>query len=123
MLVGDSMLLLAMERPEDVSTALGFAVLTPLGCDEGRAKPLLEVRYLGVAPTAWGSGIARALLVEVDQAVRDTGRVGAELSVYMDNQAALAAYAKAGWRRVGVPEQHPRSGRVEVRYRRNVYPG
>lgn len=87
----------------------GFAAIEPDG-------PTAHVRYVGVSPRSWGGGVGRRLMTALPELV--TGCTHGELEVYLDNTRAVALYESLGWQRHGEPQPHPRSGRLEQRYRR-----
>jgi len=92
---------------------VGFVLLVP-------ARDALEVRYLGVAPAAWGRGIGTRLLADVlDHAVR-SGVSRIELWVLSDNERAIAVYERAGWRRTGDAKSQIDTRRVEQRLERVI---
>ena len=57
----------------------------------------VELTYLGVAPHARGSGLAKSLLQAFVNAGRAAGYEAVELSVEEDNSAALGLYAGSGF--------------------------
>ena len=69
---------------------VGFVVLVPSGSR-------LELRYLGVTPSAWGDGVATQLLDHVTSCATRGGFDAAELWVLADNDRAIAVYMRAGW--------------------------
>jgi ribosomal protein S18 acetylase RimI-like enzyme len=95
---------------EACTSAAGFAAVEPAG--ERRA----QVSYLGVRPGSWGRGVAELLLRGVRSRLAATGYRSAELQVYVDNARAVALYERLGWRPLGAPAPHPRTGKPEQRY-------
>lgn len=69
---------------------VGFLVLVP-------SDSRLELRYLGVAPSAWGTGVAVRLLAHVARVAKTGGFDAAELWVLADNERAIGVYVRAGW--------------------------
>ena len=69
---------------------VGFVVLVP-------SDSRLELRYLGVTPSAWGDGVAGELLDHVTSCAATGGFDAAELWVLADNDRAIAVYVRAGW--------------------------
>lgn len=69
---------------------VGFLVLVP-------SDPSLELRYLGVAPCAWGEGVAARLLAHAARVAEAGGFDTAELWVLAENERAIAVYTRAGW--------------------------
>ncbi|MDO3702050.1 GNAT family N-acetyltransferase [Micromonospora sp. C28SCA-DRY-2] len=103
-----SMLLVALDAGDRV---VGFAAVEP-----GDAATA-EIRYLGVRPDSWGRGVGRHLLLALPGQLAGAGFVRGELAVYLDNPRAVALYESAGWSPYGDATPHPRSGRLEQRYR------
>jgi len=98
-------------------TAAGFAAIEPLA---NRSESTAEIAYFGVSPRLWGRGVGETLLRETRQRLKAAGYARAELSVYVANQRATALYERVGWRPVGEPTPHPRTGRPEQRYELRV---
>lgn len=109
-----AMLLVATDEVDDAT--VGFAVISP------DAHGDAEVRYLGVWPEAWGQGVATNLLQAMPAFLTAAGFTNAVLSVYVDNARAVAAYLRAGWEPTGDRSRHPRTGRVQERYRVRLPP-
>jgi RimJ/RimL family protein N-acetyltransferase len=97
-------------------TPVGFAVAEPLSGEEQAA----ELRYLGVRPWAWGGGVATELLVALDRELADRGFTRAQLYVYVDNVRSVDLYRRMGWEPQPDVRIHPRSGRHEQRYTRDL---
>jgi ribosomal protein S18 acetylase RimI-like enzyme len=98
--------------------AAGFAAVEPVTAESttrtnGRRA---ELSYFGVRPGMWGRGVGRLLLREVQSRLRLAGYSHAELSVYVANLRAVTLYERLGWRPVGVPTPHRRTGKPEQRY-------
>jgi len=93
---------------------VGFMAVEPSASDSDAAA---ELRYLGVLPSVWGSGVAAALLAALPKWLSAAGFTAAVLSVYTDNQAAIASYVHAGWVPIGDATPHRGSGRLEQQYR------
>jgi SAM-dependent methyltransferase/GNAT superfamily N-acetyltransferase len=104
--------LLLIARSAD-GVAGGFAAVEPVG---GTSKVRAQVSYFGVRPGMWGHGIGGWLLRDLQRRLKAEGYTHAELSVYTDNRRATALYQRLGWRPVGQPTAHPRSGKPEQRY-------
>jgi ribosomal protein S18 acetylase RimI-like enzyme len=94
-------------------TAAGFAAIEPVADSSETAA---QVSYIGVRPQLWGQGIGETLLLETLQRLKAAGYARVELSVYPDNRKAVALYERLGWRPVGRPAPHPRTGKPEQRY-------
>jgi len=92
---------------------VGFAASGPSGTASERRA---ELRYLGVRPGAWRSGVARQLLHAIEEQLHGLGFVEAELWVNQDNPTAIALYRRAGWERAPEVRVNPRSGRLMERY-------
>ncbi len=105
-----SLLLVAVGQNND---ALGFAAAVPVGTVRDRRA---ELRYFGVRPQAWGSGIAVRLLAVLHDVLRSRGFVAAELWVYCDNRRAINLYRRMDWRPSSDIRIHARSRRREQRY-------
>ncbi len=103
-----SLLVVAIDEDERV---VGFAAIEPLATDAATA----EIRYLGVRPGNWGAGVGRRLAGALPRLA--TGFTHGELEVYVDNPRAVALYESLGWSPHGDARPHPRSGRLEQRYR------
>jgi ribosomal protein S18 acetylase RimI-like enzyme len=93
--------------------ACGFAAVERVA---GRSGPTAEVMYFGVSPRRWGQGVGESLLREIRRRLSADGYAAAELSVYIDNSRAIALYERLGWRPVGLPTPHTRTGKPEQRY-------
>jgi ribosomal-protein-alanine N-acetyltransferase len=58
----------------------------------------IELTYIGVAPSAQGQGLGKAILTAFIEASRAAGYNSIVLSVETDNPAAVALYTKAGFK-------------------------
>jgi ribosomal protein S18 acetylase RimI-like enzyme len=108
--------LLLIARSAD-GTAAGFAAIEPVA---DRSESTAEIAYFGVSPRLWGQGVGESLLREAQQRLKATGYARVELSVYVANKRATALYERVGWRPVGEPTPHPRTGKPEQRYELRV---
>lgn len=98
--------LLLMARLEGEPRA--FAVVIP------RAD-VLELLYLAVDRTAWGTGRARQVLDHLRHySARE--KTPMELWVIADNSRAIASYESAGWTKTAELKVRNSSGRPERRY-------
>lgn len=79
----------------------GSAFSEIAGPDEG------EVRFLAVDPTAWGRGVADALMAGAADWARAAGYVRLVLFVLEGNDAAHRLYARLGFRRVPERDWRP----------------
>ena len=92
---------------------LGFATAEP--ASEPRVA---EVRYVGVDPGCWRSGVGRMVRARLADELASAGFRSAQLLVYADNHPARRLYEEMGWRwDRQEPSIHPRTGKPEVRYR------
>jgi ribosomal protein S18 acetylase RimI-like enzyme len=98
-------------------TAAGFAAIEPVA---ESSETTAQVSYIGVRPQLWGQGIGETLLLETLRRLKAAGYTRVELSVYPDNRKAVALYERLGWRPVGRPAPHPRTGKPEQRYELRV---
>jgi GNAT superfamily N-acetyltransferase len=92
---GESSVLIALA---DDGAGLGFTQLYPL-FSSVRAARIEILNDLFVAPGARGQGVGRALLRAAEGSARARGAVRLVLSTALDNHAAQALYAAAGWTR------------------------
>jgi len=77
---------------------LGFAHCGPERIDEGESLTGRgEVFGFYLHPDAWGSGLAAALMLASEEALRSRGYTSAVLWVLRDNPRARTFYEKAGW--------------------------
>jgi ribosomal protein S18 acetylase RimI-like enzyme len=98
-------------------TAAGFAAVEPVA---ESSQTIAQVSHIGVRPQLWGQGIGETLLLETLRRLKAAGYARVELSVYLDNRKAVALYERLGWRPVGRPAPHPRTGKPEQRYELRV---
>jgi len=105
-----SLLLVAVDGSDQV---VGFAAVAPMAEHESTA----DIRYLAVRPRHWGGGVARQLMQALPGLLATAGFTHGELDVYLDNPRAIKLYESHGWRPYGDASPHPRSGRLEQRYR------
>jgi len=84
---------------------VGSVTLTPYGTphSELAAPDELEFRYLGVAPEAWGAGVAQALVGAAEDYAVATGAVRMVICVISDNTRAHRLYERLGF--VRAPER------------------
>lgn len=88
--------------------AMAFSVVVP-------HQDVLEVLYLAVDPEAWGAGLARQLLDQLqDHSVK--AQTPLELWVIADNKRAIATYESAGWMPTADVKVRNSAGRPERRY-------
>ncbi len=77
--------------------AIGFGLCGPQQDAAGEATGLGEVFAFYVHPTAWGTGVAAAMMSRCISFLRSEGYPSAWLWVLRDNPRARAFYDKAGW--------------------------
>lgn len=100
----------------DGSAVIGFATAEPAGSPE-----VAEVRYVGVDPDRWGSGVGGVVMARLADELAAAGFLAAQLLVYADNGSARRLYERMGWAWDGQePSLHPRTGKPEVRHRRRL---
>jgi len=98
---------------DSAARVLAFAAVQPApDSDAATAK----LRFVAVRPELWGQGVGAALMQALPAELASAGFRHARLSVYDDNERAIALYEHAGWRRSGATGIHPRSGRTERYY-------
>jgi ribosomal protein S18 acetylase RimI-like enzyme len=107
--------LLVLRSPDGTPAGAraGFAAVEPV---PGAVERAAEVSFLGVRPAAWGHGVGEALLRAVERRLMADGYTSAQLLVYTSNQRATDLYERLGWRPLGLPAPHPRTGKPEQRY-------
>jgi ribosomal protein S18 acetylase RimI-like enzyme len=105
-----SLLLVAVDETEQM---VGFAAVEPMSGHESTA----DIRYLAVQPRSWGGGVAGQLMPALPDLLTAAGFTHGELDVYLDNPRAVKLYERHGWLPHGDATPHPRSGRLEQRYR------
>jgi ribosomal protein S18 acetylase RimI-like enzyme len=99
---------------------VALAIAMPAASGNAREA---EVRFLGVAPGRWRDGLGTSVMTALVERLRRRGYDSAGLLVYVDNLAAIRLYERCGWRAVDAPATvHPRSGRLERRYRVELRP-
>ncbi|GIE77169.1 hypothetical protein Aph02nite_31190 [Actinoplanes philippinensis] len=115
-----SLLVVAIDNDTRVH---GFAAIKPSdepsdeSTGESTGELTAHIRYLGVRPSSWGLGVGRLLMRDLPGLLAAAGFTEGELEVYLDNPRAVTLYESFGWLRDGDPTPHPRSGRLEQRYR------
>jgi GNAT superfamily N-acetyltransferase len=96
----------------DEGAVLGFATAEPTA-----SRRVAEVRYVGVDPDRWGSGVGGLVLARMAEELPAAGFHAAQLLVYADNAPARRLYERMGWRPgQHEPTLHPRTHKPEVRY-------
>ncbi len=104
---------------------VGCVTITPHGSGHSELARADEVefRYLGVAPDAWGSGVATRLVEAVQEYAVDHGLSWLVLCVIADNVAAATAYERIGFTRQPERDWEPAPG-IDLRvWHRAVMPG
>lgn len=88
--------------------------------DEGELASVGELYMINVAPSAWGTGLAKALFDAAVQRLRAADHTSAYLWVLEPNMRARRFYEREGWSPDGGQKLHQRSGVMEIRYRRSL---
>lgn len=105
---------LVAEREGNV---LGFAFAGP----SRDADDVAELYSIYVDPDAWGTGLGRGLILEVERQLRVHGFERAELWVLENNPRARRFYEAAGWSSADVRPIEIFGAEVpEIRYRRRL---
>lgn len=105
---------LVAERDGEV---LGFAFAGPSRDTDDFA----ELYSIYVEPGAWGTGLGRALILEVERQLREQGFEDAELWVLEDNPRGRHFYEAAGWTSADVQPITIFGSEVpEIRYRKRL---
>jgi ribosomal protein S18 acetylase RimI-like enzyme len=68
-----------------------------IGFSTFKARPLVNIHDIAVAPQFRGKGIGRELLAAVEAHARDNGCCKVTLEVRSDNAVAMQAYRRAGF--------------------------
>ena len=88
---------LASEKtPAGPDKFIGMALCLP-SFSSFRARPILNIHDIAVAPGHRGKGVGQALLQAVEQEARRRGCCKVTLEVWEDNEVAKAAYLRAGF--------------------------
>jgi ribosomal protein S18 acetylase RimI-like enzyme len=96
---------------------LGFAFAGTSRDTEGAA----ELYSIYVDPDAWGTGLGRELILEVERHLREQGFEQAELWVLEDNPRGRRFYEAAGWSSADVQPITIFGSEVpEIRYRKQL---
>jgi ribosomal protein S18 acetylase RimI-like enzyme len=94
-----------------------FASAGPSRAEESSA----ELYAIYVDPALWGSGVGRALLLEIEGRLRDAGLGQATLWVLQDNPRARSFYEAAGWSAEATRSEIILGVEVvEIRYRKRL---
>jgi RimJ/RimL family protein N-acetyltransferase len=118
----------ADEHPVLVAERDGVLVGTVTICPPGTSHSKdaqddeVEFRYLGVAQSAWGTGVAEALVDACDDWARDSGAAALVLSAIDWNEPATRLYVRLGFQRVPERDREPAPGIVLQVWRREVSP-
>ena len=91
---------------------VGTVTLTPYGTPHSSdARPdELEFRYLGVSRSAWGTGVAEALVAACEQYAVDAGASRLVLSVIASNGPAKRLYTRLGFTPDPARDREPAPG-------------
>jgi ribosomal protein S18 acetylase RimI-like enzyme len=85
------------------SDFLGLALCLP-SFSSFRARPILNIHDIAVAPAHRGKGVGQALLQAVEAEARRRGCCKVTLEVREDNEVAKAAYLRAAFTPSSTPE-------------------
>jgi ribosomal protein S18 acetylase RimI-like enzyme len=115
--IGGSAIVVVGEQDGEVA---GFANAGPTGDHD--APGLGELNAIYVDPEAWGRGLGRELLAEIESQLRAQGFEEALLWVAEDNPRTRRFYELAGWAADGKQRPVEFLGREisEVRYRKQL---
>ncbi len=107
---------------EDDREVAGFVSFSPSGDDDKGRSPIGEIKAIYLAPTAWGKGLGRELMIAALAGLRAVGSAQATLWVLASNQRACRFYEAAGFKPDGAVKLDDSRGFVlrEVRYRRLI---
>lgn len=91
---------------------VGSVTITPHGSPQSEiaAEDEVELRYLGVAPEAWGTGVAQALVAGCEDYALETHARALVLCVISDNTVAHRLYTRLGFHRVPERDWSPAPG-------------
>lgn len=91
---------------------VGSVTITPYGTphSEVAREGEVEFRYLGVAPEAWGGGVAQALVAACEDHARATGASRLVICVISDNTKAHRLYERLGFVRTPERDWRPMPG-------------
>jgi GNAT superfamily N-acetyltransferase len=102
----------------------GFSTVTIPSRDDDEPDDVAEIPAIYVRPSAWGTGVGRALMEASVAAMRGAGCREAILWAVAGNDRAAAFYVRQGWRDDGGrrPSQYfpDATEVVEVRFRRGL---
>ena len=98
---------------------VGFAMVRLEGEDDPSTAYIWTIEVL---PAFRRMGVARALLMRVEESAREAGCAAVELHVSERNADGLALYAAAGYARVGIEPEYYGRGEDAFRYRKLFEP-
>ncbi len=118
--VGDVPVLVAVRADRIV----GSVTIAPHGSSHSELarEGEVEFRYLGVAPEAWGSGVATRLVDAVEEYAVGAGADRLVLCVIDENVAAARVYERLGFTRVPERDWEPVPGILLRVWQRPVRP-
>jgi ribosomal protein S18 acetylase RimI-like enzyme len=94
------------------SAVIGFATAEPT-----TSAHVAEVRFVGVDPDYWGSGVGGTVMARLADELSSAGFPSAQLLVYAHNAPARRLYERMGWTwDQEKPSPYRRTGKAEVRY-------
>jgi ribosomal-protein-alanine N-acetyltransferase len=96
---------------------VGFAMVGLRGDEDTSAAYIWTIEVL---PAFRRMGVARALLMRVEESTREAGCTAIELHVSERNVDGLALYETAGYARVGVEPEYYGRGEDAFRYRKVI---
>ena len=91
------------ETSESPGEFIGLALCLP-SFSSFRARPILNIHDIAVAPGQRGKGVGQALLAAVENEARRRGCCKVTLEVRENNEVAKAAYLRAGFAPSSMPE-------------------
>ena len=94
---------------------VGFAIVGLRGEDDPGVAYIWTIEVL---PAFRRMGVARQLLMRVEESAREAGRAAIELHVSERNAAGLALYEAAGYTRIGVDAEYYGRREDAFRYRK-----
>jgi len=94
---------------------VGFAIVGLRGEEDASSAYIWTIEVL---PAFRRMGVARQLLIRVEESAREAGCLAMELHVSERNPDGLALYQSAGYARIGVEAEYYGRGENALRYRK-----
>lgn len=116
----ESLFLIVLDEGQVVAFALAEPLVEP--ATEAGSPHAANVRYVGVLPRLWGSGIGGELIRQLTVELAGAGFQHADLMVYLDNARAVRLYRRHGWRPSRPPATCARTGKPEQRFQLSLGP-